>query len=152
MKVRAGLTEAVVRLALLCAAGALLRWATVTLRDWREEFASTFEHDWIGWAAWLALVAAAGFVAGLAVMPARPGRYRVLIPLVIALPPLVLLGHYVLMIENATSGGGDLPWILGHYMFYMELTSQFVLAMVVGLGIAMGLQPKARSEEPTPQS
>lgn len=51
MKVRAGLAEAFVRLALLCAAGALLRSAEVALRDWREQFNGSLEHDWGGWAA-----------------------------------------------------------------------------------------------------
>lgn len=152
MKVRAGLAEAFVRLALLCVAGALLRWATVTLREWREEFGSTFQHDWGGWAEWIGLVVAAGFVVGLASLAGRPRGYRILIPLVIALPPLVLLGHYVLLIENAGPESEDLPWILDHVMFYMELTSQFVLALVVGLGIALGLQPRGRAEEPAPQS
>lgn len=148
MKVRAGLVEALVRLSLLVVAGALLRWATVALTEWREGFNSTFEHTWGGWIAWLALVAAAGFMVGLAALGGRPRGYRILIPLVVALPPLVLLGHYILMIENAMSGGGDLPWILGHYFFYMELTSQFVLALVVGLGLALGFQPRGSVVEP----
>lgn len=148
MKVRAGLVEALVRVSLLVIAGALLRWATVTLTDWRTDFNATLEHMWGGWVAALALVAAAGFAVGLATLASRPRGYRILVPLVVALPPLVLLGHYVLVIENATSNGGDLPWILGHYFFYMELTSQFVLALVAGLGIALGFQPRGSVVEP----
>ena len=152
MKVRARVGEVVVRLALLCAAGAALRWANETLFDWREEFNATLERTWGGWIASLGLVAAAGLLVGVAALPARPRGYRPLVPLVIALPPLILLGHYVLVVENAQPGGEDLPWILGHYMFYMELTSQFVLALVVGLGIAAGLHPRDRAGEPAPQS
>ncbi|HYP23582.1 MAG TPA: hypothetical protein VEV43_08410 [Actinomycetota bacterium] len=144
MKVRAALVEALVRLSLLVVAGALLRWATVTLRDWLEDFNATLERTWGGWFASLALVAAAGFLVGLAALAGRPRGYRILIPLVIALPPLVLLGHYYLVIENAVSNGDDLPWILGHYFFYMEPAAQYVLALVVGFGVASGLQPAAR--------
>lgn len=143
---RKALGEALVRLVLLVGAGALLRWATVASNEWREELSATAQHAWGGWAEWIAIVAAAGVVTGLACLTGRPGGYRVLVPLVISLPPVVLLGHFVLVIENAGPGGQDLPWILDHLMFYMELPSQFVLAFVVGLGIAAGFRPAARAE------
>lgn len=138
--------EALVRLLLLCVAGAVLRWATVTLISWRENVSSTFEQDWSGWAGWLALVAAAGALVGVACLSGRPAGYRALVPLVISLPPLILLGHYVLWVESASEEGGELPWILGRYFFYMELTSQIVLAFVVGLGIAAGFRPRTATE------
>lgn len=135
------------RLAFFCAAMALVRWASVTEHSWQEEFSSSFVVDWAGWAAWVGLLVAAGFVAGLACLSGRPRRYRLHVPLAVTLPALLLLGHWVLMYETAVREG-DLPWILDHGMFYMDGSVQFVLAVVAGFGIAAGLREQPREAEP----
>lgn len=139
--------EAVVRFALFCAAMALVRWASVTDRSWREEYNSSLVMRWDGWAAWVGLLIAAGFVAGLACLSGRPRRYRLHVPLAITLPALLLLGHWVLVYQTMV-GNRDLPWILDHTMFYMDGSVQFVLAVVSGFGIAAGLREQPREVEP----
>lgn len=140
--------EAVVRFLLLCAALGLLRWATVARNSWQEDLSSSFEPEWGSWAAWVALLVAAGFVVGLACLAARPARYRAHVPLVITLPALLLLAHLPLAIESAEPEGDGLPWILDNIFFYMDTTAQFALAVIAGFGLAAGLRPRT----PDPQS
>lgn len=144
--------EGLVRFLLFCGTFGLLRWSTATHRTWTEEISSTFELSLGGWAGWIALVVAGGFVIGLACLPGRPARYRVHVPLVIALPALALLAHHALVIEAAQRGWERLPWILNNAFFYLDTGPQYALAVIAGFGIAMGLQPKAPVEEPAPQS
>ena len=141
MDIRRTLVEALARFALFCGAMGLLRWGHVTWQSYQTEFSSSFEHSWDIWVSWIALLAGAGFVAGLACLPGRPRRYRLHVPLVITVPALLLLGHFVLLMESVEPEGTDLPWILGHFFFYMDLPAQFVLAVVAGFGIAGGFRP-----------
>jgi hypothetical protein len=59
------------------------------------------------------------------------------------LPALLLLAHFVVLMEDISHGGTDLPGILGQYMFYLDGLPQFVIAVVAGFGIAAGFQPRA---------
>ncbi|HEX2031841.1 MAG TPA: hypothetical protein VHL78_10630 [Actinomycetota bacterium] len=136
--------EALLRLLLFCGSMALVRAATQTFVDWEAEVASAFRLTWGGWVQWIALMVAAGFVAGLACLPGRPARYRVLVPLVVALPALLMLAHYLVVAEAAMSET-DI-WILDdHSFFYMQTTVQVPLAAIAGFGIALGLQPRRGS-------
>jgi hypothetical protein len=138
--------EALVRLVLFCGAFGLLRWAHATHRTWTEEFSSTFVVSLSGWAEWIALLIAAGLLVGLACLPARPGRYRLHVPLVITLPALVPLGHYAFVMEALRREWSDLPWILDHVMFYMDVGPQFALASIAGFGLAAGLRERGAVE------
>lgn len=135
------MVETVLRLAGFVVAIVLLRTATVARNNWQEKFSSSFELEWSGWVGWIALVVAAGAMVGLAVLAGRPGRYRLVVPLAISLPALLLLAHYFVVFEWGIRGE-DLPWILDHIMFYMDTPAQFALAMAAGFGIAAGLQPR----------
>lgn len=146
------LAEWLARLAAFCAAMAFFRWGYVIYTSYLDRFSVTFEREWGAWAQWTALFAMAGFVFGIACMTARPARYRLRVPLAVTLPALVLLGHFVLMIENGGPSRTALPWILDHFMFYMDEQGQAVLAVVAGFGLAAGLQPEGRPQEPAAQS
>jgi hypothetical protein len=143
--------EWLLRLAAFCGAMALVRWGYVTYAKAQEHFSSAFEFDWAGWAQWVALLAVAGFVLGLACTTVRPGGYRLQVPLAVTLPAVLMLGHFRLLFASLDEDGSDLPWILGDPMFYMDLHVQFVLAVAAGLGLAAGLQPRA-APEPEPDT
>ena len=139
-------TEAVTRLVLFAGAAVLLRTGTVTFENWQRETASTFEVAWGGWLAWVGLIAAAGIVVGIACLAEWPARYRPLVPLAVALPALLMLGHYVLVVETSGPGGGDLPSFLERPRFYMLAPTQFAVAAIAGFGLAGGL--RSREERP----
>lgn len=134
--------EAILRFLLFCAGLGLVRWSTVTRNTWQEEYSSAFEFDWVLWAGWIALLVGAGLVFGLA-CARRPAGYRVLVPLVVTLPALLLLGHFPLLYESIGPDGTDLPWVLGESYFYMDPAVQCVLAVVAGFGLAAGLRTPA---------
>lgn len=138
--------EAAVRFLLFCAAAGLLRWASATWRSWQEDFSSSFEYSWAPWVGWVALLVAAGFVAGLASLTARPSGYRLHVPLAITLPALLLLAHWPLLVESAEPGGGRLPWILDNFYFYMDTPAQFALAVIAGFGLAAGFRPRGPAD------
>ncbi len=140
--------EALLRFLLLCGALALLRWATVARQSWEKEVSSTFEPDWVGWAGWIVLVVASGLMVGAASLARRPGTYRWHVPLVISLPASLLVAHPLVVAETGGLGGLDLPSFLDRYFFYMEPTSQFALAVIVGIGLTAGLQPRGPGAEP----
>lgn len=143
-------TEVVIRLVLLAGAFVCLRFAQLTWHDWREQVGETFDLTpaWGAWVAALALLVLTGILIGAAATFSRmPRGYRWSMPLLVSLPALLLLGHFVLVMESAERGGPDLPGALGHIMFYMDSTSQSVLALVAGVGIAAGFQPRVASQE-----
>ena len=135
-----------IRLLLLLAALGTLRWAQLTWQDWQREISATFEFTaaWGTWLAAMGLLVVTGILVGAASLAGRPSSYRWTVPLLISVPALLLLGHYVLVME-AAADGADLPWAVDHITFYMDNTSQFVIAVVAGFGIAAGLQPRRSS-------
>ncbi|MDQ3956927.1 MAG: hypothetical protein M3273_01240 [Actinomycetota bacterium] len=144
MSLRKTAPEALLRLLLVGAALAVLWTAAHARQDWQEEISMSFDYTWDGWLAWIGLLVVAGILVGLACLPGLPKTYRWHVPFVISVAPMALLAHFVLVVENA-GPGEELPWVLGRYTVYMDLTSQFALAVIAGFGIAAGLQPRRRA-------
>jgi hypothetical protein len=137
--------EVSVRLLLLLAALATLRFAHQAWGDWQDEVAATFDYTsaWEKWVAAMALLALTGILAGAATLPGKPRGYRWSMPLIISVPAMLPLAHFVVLMEDITQGGTDLPGVLGNFMFYMDGMPQFVIAVVAGFGITAGLKPRA---------
>jgi hypothetical protein len=128
--------------ALLLAALASLRFAHQLWGDWQREISSTFDYTaaWGTWLAAIALLALTGLLVGVASLPDIPRGYSWAMPLIISVPAILLLAHFVVLMEDVAQGRTDLPGPLGHFMFYMDGTAQFVIAVVAGFGIAAGLR------------
>lgn len=127
-----------IRAALLVGALAFLWWAQRRQIAWRNDMAKFFTFSLGMWVSWVALLIVAGLLIGFSGLGSLHRGYRWGTALLISSPPALLLGQFVLVFGYGNDIG--LPGALGRYTVFMDSQPQFALALMVGLGIAMGFR------------
>ncbi len=92
------------------------------------------------WVIWLLVVALAGFLFAIAVMPPSSLRYRIGPPLLLAAVPVLLLAQTIAIYGLHWEA---LPMFLATPRFYMNSPFQFGLATWVGVALVAGFHSPA---------
>lgn len=129
-------------LALLAFWGGFVRWEAWTSAFRFSRGSVTEVTEWV---IWLALVALAGFLFGLAAVPPTTLRYRIGPPLLLATIPVLLIAHAILVFAVGWQGP---PRFLAYPRFYMSPSLQWGLATWVGVAFVSGF----RHSTPPPET
>lgn len=107
----------------------------------RRQFSDTFEFPWMMWSLQVALLIIAGLLVTLAGRrPTSSATSGWKEAVVIAVPPALLLAHHVLFQVYLAPHEIDLPGPLDQHHSLMQPGPQFVLAFIVGIGLAIGIR------------
>jgi hypothetical protein len=117
---------------------ALLWIAQERYQAFRDDYVATLQFGAFQWLSWALLAALAGALFVLAAAPGWTISFRWRASLLVSLVPLLLLGLavYVLVVQDGPS------WLLTATS-YIRSSSQFALAVLVGVSFGLGFTGSA---------
>jgi hypothetical protein len=142
----------IVRAALALLAMWTLRFAQDRNLTFVEDFSAHFGINWSLWLEFLGASAGAGVLFGLAAMfPFSRVRYhwsRLLLAALISVPLFQywFIQGYLFQIRHDHSVSG---WVITSSRWFGSLEMQLVLAVLVGIAVASGFQPREREPGPS---
>lgn len=142
---RTRISDLLIRFLLVIAALVCLWSARQAQMSVSEGYSATFQFPWGTWFWQIGLLILAGVLVGLAIQDFPPaGAYDWRKMLVIALPPALVLAHYIFVAGYVLPNQIMLPGPLDEQHSLMDPGPQFVLAFMVGISFPVGFSARTR--------
>jgi hypothetical protein len=121
-------------------AGLFFLWAAQNrLATWQEAFAGTARPHTGTYLQWMALAALAGACLGAAaILPAASRHFRARSALGIAILPLLVIAHYLVVWHLALANEWDLPSWMTSIDYFFGPAPQMALGVMLGAALPAG--------------